>query len=58
MEVPLYIYRCERCCALFCLKDPEETRGGHNRQALLEANDCPACDKGVLQYLGTVQLKG
>jgi len=53
---PIYLYRCDRCAALFALFDLEETYGPCTKEELLLANGCPACGKGSISPFGRLTL--
>jgi hypothetical protein len=50
----LMVYRCDRCSAMFCVKDGNEKYGPHYKYQLLEANPCEACGKGQVELIGCI----
>jgi hypothetical protein len=52
----LYLFRCDRCCATFSVEDPQEKRGLLTYREQLEANPCPVCHKGSVEYVGYVEV--
>lgn len=54
IENGLFVFRCIRCNAMFCLRWRDEKYGESKRFEALEVNTCSACGKGSVEYVGYV----
>lgn len=54
IENGLFVFRCIRCNAMFCLRWRDEKYGEQKRFDALEVNTCSACGKGSVEYVGQV----
>lgn len=54
IENGLFVFRCARCDAMFCLLRRDEKYGDRERWRMLEANVCRVCGKGDVEFVGIV----
>lgn len=53
----IILFRCQRCCVMLAITNPDDAYGAIRQLDAVEANTCPACGKGAVEVIGKFLLE-